>query len=237
MAITLSRPAAKNDVDIPRAVRLNTGTTVFPDAKRHHLVRVLDEDDAAELEQRGWQRDAASTAAKVESTALLRKGLALQLAHATPGVGSSYKAPLTWRDAPWLPGLNFTGDHELRKRGHEAQQARIHGGPALATGGGGEHARTEFGTVSTPFGTVVVAHERSGAGSLQVHGVTVPLNDLDHDLRDSLVATSSAFNSATTQLEQTSQRAIIGLIVSEALRRNQRLGDAVKNRLQHQRYD
>jgi hypothetical protein len=182
-------PPPKGHVPLSK-IKLNTGATIFPNLNDHGRARVFDEEDAEELERRGWTRDAADKRAKALADDLLQKGMLAQ----------------------------------LRKR------------DAHSVGGASAHPRTEFGTVDTPLGRVVVAHDQD-ADVLMVHGVNILLTDIDRDLRQSLVATSAAFNVAFSAEEQTSQRRIIGLIVSEVMRQNAFLQAEVKRRLTAQRYD
>ncbi len=123
-------------------------------------------------------------------------------------------------------------DDELLHKGLAAQLDR----EPHSIGSADIHQRTEFGTVKTPFGTVVVSHDR-GTDSVAIHGVNVATSDLGDDLRQSLIATSAAFSAAETAEEQVSQRNIIALIVGEALRRREWLAAEVKRRLQRQRYE
>ncbi len=123
-------------------------------------------------------------------------------------------------------------DGALLRKGLAAQLAR----EPHSIGGGSAHERTEFGGVPTSLGRIVIAYDR-GDNSIVVHGVNVRTSELDQDLRQSLIATSAAFNAAFSAEEQTAQKIIIGLIVSEVMRRSEWLGTEVKRRLQAQRYD
>jgi hypothetical protein len=105
-----------------------------------------------------------------------------------------------------------------------------------SVGGASAHPRTEFGDVMTPFGRVTVAHDR-GADSIAIHGVNIQMTDLDRDLRQLVSETAAAFNAAFSAEEQVTQRALIGLIVGEVMRRGEWLQSEVKRRLTAQRYD
>src|SRR5258708_24627706 len=70
------------------AIKLHSGATVFP---RDGVVRVLDEGEAQELEQKGWTRDAASAKAAAFDRDLLRKAMAAGMRR-QPGVGGDFDA-------------------------------------------------------------------------------------------------------------------------------------------------
>lgn len=84
MAIELLPPPG----EVPLSkVKLNTGATVFPNLMDCGRVRVWDEDDAPELERRGWTRDFHSAQAKAVAAVLLQKGLSCQIRRTEPGIG------------------------------------------------------------------------------------------------------------------------------------------------------
>jgi hypothetical protein len=119
-------------------------------------------------------------------------------------------------------------DDELRKLGNAAQMDRIHG---VAS-----HTRTEFGEIETrEHGRLIVAHDRAD-GSLSIHGVKILTSELERGLCDAVNATSAAFNRAEAGEEQYTQKAIVGLIVSEVLRRDAALTAAVKRQLHAARF-
>jgi hypothetical protein len=66
--------------------------------------------------------------------------------------------------------------------------------------------------------------------------VSCELSELDADLRTAIVSTSAAFAAATLDIEQSTERALVGFVVQEILRRHQFLTAKVKEALTHQRY-
>src|SRR5258706_14319784 len=77
-------------------IKLNTGATVFPNLLDHGRVRVLDEEDAEELERRGWKRDVHSANAKAAASDLLQKGFAASLKQRDPhSIGGADPHPRT----------------------------------------------------------------------------------------------------------------------------------------------
>jgi hypothetical protein len=77
----------------------------------------------------------------------------------------------------------------------------------------------------------------SGRDSISIHGVNVPLADIDADLRTAIFSTSAAFAAATRDEEQTTQRTIIGAIVDGVLHRHQFITAKVKENLRRERLD
>lgn len=120
---------------------------------------------------------------------------------------------------------------ELRKRALARQLER----EPYSIGSADPHARTEFGTVETSLGTVIVAHDRQ-AGELIVHGVHVALGEMDGDLRRALTAASSGFDAAQSAEDQVGAKVAVGLITSELLRRNGWLQTEVGRRVAAQRF-
>jgi hypothetical protein len=120
-------------------------------------------------------------------------------------------------------------DGEMRKAAAIAQARR---GPG--TGDPDPDRRIEIGEVETELGRVNVAVLRD---ELRVHGVHVPLSDIDADLRGAIISTSSAFAAAERDEEQTSQRAILAIIIDGVLRRHKFLDAKVREALTRQRYD
>lgn len=119
-------------------------------------------------------------------------------------------------------------DGELRKQGAVAQARRMPG-----VGSPDPDRRLEIGEVETALGRVRVAISRD---SIAVHGVHVPLSDIDRDLREAIVETSASFAAATLDIEQSKQRSIVGFVVDAILRRHQFLTAKVKEAKQHERF-
>jgi hypothetical protein len=70
--------------------------------------------------------------------------------------------------------------------------------------------RQEFGTVQSDYlkQQVVVSHDR-GADIVEIHGVKTQLIDIRRDLRMAIVSVSSAFSRATSDEEQSGQKAAL----------------------------
>ena len=94
--------------------------------------------------------------------------------------------------------------------------------------------RIEIHDTETSVGRVHVQVERD---TLTIHGVSTMLADVDRDLRNAIVTTSAAFASAETDIEQTSQRGILGIIIDGVLRRHKFLDAKVREAVTRQRYD
>jgi hypothetical protein len=62
------------------------------------------------------------------------------------------------------------------------------------------------------------------------------VSDLGQDLADSFVSVAARLNEEQGTAEQETQRVLLGLVVSAALRRHRFLSDAVTRQLQQQRY-
>jgi hypothetical protein len=74
-----------------------------------------------------------------------------------------------------------------------------------------------------------------GAFWLTIHGLNFEVGD--SDLRQAVFATAANFNRAETAEEQVAQRAVVGTIVAEVLRRNEWLNAKVKDIKSRERYD
>ncbi|WP_050420308.1 hypothetical protein [Bradyrhizobium tropiciagri] len=95
---------------------------------------------------------------------------------------------------------------------------------------GADRLKTVFGAVgSITHGILFVQHQHDAdGGSLDIHGHQVRMSELGRDLRDAIYSTAAAFNRAETQQEQVNQSRIVGLLVTEAMRRDARLSDKVR---------
>jgi hypothetical protein len=121
-------------------------------------------------------------------------------------------------------------DEALRKKAEVL--AHAHRMPGI--GDPSPSRRIEIHDVETSVGRLHVQVERD---TLTIHGVSTMLEDVDRDLRNALTATAAAFSAATTDIEQTDQRNIIGIIIDGVLRRHQFLNAKVREAVTRQRFD
>jgi hypothetical protein len=117
----------------------------------------------------------------------------------------------------------------LSKKAVVAQQRRLPG-----TGNPDPDRRLEIGECETELGRVRVSISRD---SISIHGVNTPLSEIDTDLRGAVATTAASFAAAETALEQTEQRAVIGVLMDAILRRHQFLTASVKEAKTRERYD
>jgi hypothetical protein len=127
------------------------------------------------------------------------------------------------------PPQPLPSDDELRKRGLAAQMNRIPGGI------GDADRRIIVGEVQTEHGAVFTEHDQA-ADVISLHGVNVLLADIDRDLRTAFCASSAHFAAAQTSIEQTDQRALVGVVVDSIIRRHDFVGAQVKRRLHNVRF-
>jgi hypothetical protein len=125
--------------------------------------------------------------------------------------------------------IKSTAVDALRKAAVMAHARRMPG-----VGNPDPDRRIEIHDCETSVGRLHVQVERD---TLTIHGVSTMLADIDRDLRDALVSTAAAFSAGTTDIEQTDQRNIIGIIVDGVLRRHKYLDSKVKEAVSRQRYD
>jgi hypothetical protein len=113
----------------------------------------------------------------------------------------------------------------------EAEQNTMRREAALAK------RRVEIGEVETSFGRVLVAHDRD-SNMIVIHGVSVPLSDIETSLRSAFIASVSAFaEAAQVPEEQVTARTLIGLVTDAILQRHKFLGAKVRERLFNLRHD
>ena len=196
-----------------KSFALHSGLTVFPDFANGGKVRVQDEADAAELEQEGWKRDAASRQAKATTTELLRKAYAGQMRRETGIIKSSFAAP-----ASATSGLQ-PYDLEGIKQAAEAAQYRNRD-PHAISNADIKHPRTEFGEVEhKEHGRLRISHELDGGRDwLGIHGINFEV--ADRDISDGLRLTAGNFNRAQDAETQRGQLAIVSSIVRQVLADN-----------------
>jgi hypothetical protein len=120
-------------------------------------------------------------------------------------------------------------DESIRKRAVEAQQRRLPG-----TGNPDPDRRLEIGECETELGRVRVAISRD---TLAIHGVHTPISEIDADLRGAVTTSAASFAAAETALEQSEQRAVIGVLMDAILRRHQFLTASVREAKKRERYD
>lgn len=96
--------------------------------------------------------------------------------------------------------------------------------------------RIEIGEVDTGHhGRVRVALDH-GAGALVVHGVAVDINEIDADLRRSLIAAAAMFTGAKDPAHQTSAKTLIGTVVAAILDRHDELHTGVFDARRRERF-
>jgi hypothetical protein len=120
-------------------------------------------------------------------------------------------------------------DEALRKRAVVAHLRHMPG-----EGNPDPDRRIEIGECETSLGRVRVAVSRD---DLSVHGVNVPLTDIDRDLGEAVVETSASFAAATLDVEQSKQRTLVGLVIDGVLRRHEFLTAKVREAKRRERYD
>jgi hypothetical protein len=119
-------------------------------------------------------------------------------------------------------------DEAMRKRAVVAQLRHMPG-----EGDPDPDRRIEIGECETQLGRVRVTISRD---ELSVHGVNVPLTDIDRDLREAIVETSASFAAATLDIEQSKQRTLVGLVIDGVLRRHEFLTAKVREAKRRERY-
>jgi hypothetical protein len=126
-------------------------------------------------------------------------------------------------------------DSELLRKGLSRQLER----QPHSVGSADPDRRRELGEIETEIGTerrrIRVAHDPE-QGAMYLHGVATPLSGIDKPLADAFVASAGALNAAQGEIEQRTQAAIVGAVVSAVLRRHQFLADALVQQLRHERY-
>ena len=125
-------------------------------------------------------------------------------------------------------------ESELRKQARVAELK--HFGPR-GVGEPDTARRIVIGEAETPFGRIRVEHDQA-ADVVRLHGVSVDLGDIDNDLRNAIVASSAAFARAENEQEQTTARALVGVVVSAILARHEDfIGAKVHARIARERYE
>jgi hypothetical protein len=126
-------------------------------------------------------------------------------------------------------------DAELLRKGLARQLERLPG----SVGDADPDRKRELGEIEVDLGTdkrcVRVAHDPEQR-AMSLHGVHTPLSEIDKPLADAFVASAGALNAAQGEIEQATQAAILGAVVSAVMRRHKFLADAVVRQLQHERY-
>jgi hypothetical protein len=120
-------------------------------------------------------------------------------------------------------------EEKLRK----AANLAAHDRQLLGHGSPDPDCRREIHDCVTDLGRVHVSVSRDEIG---IAGVMSPLGEIDADLRDVIISTSSAFSEATNQEEQSRQRTLVALVVQAILNRHQFLNASVKQSIQRVRY-
>jgi hypothetical protein len=96
-------------------------------------------------------------------------------------------------------------------------------------------ARREIGEVETErLGRLRIAISRD---SIAISGVNIFLEDVDKTLRESIIAASAAFASAENDVEQATQKNVIGVLVDSILRRDKTLEASVRAAKLRERFD
>jgi hypothetical protein len=123
-------------------------------------------------------------------------------------------------------------DADLLRKGMAAQMRR----EPHSIGNPDPRSRTEFGSVVVSEHGALMISIDEGSDALSIHGINTLLSDLPAGLRQAALATSAYFNAAFSASEQLAQKEIISVIVGEILRRDQKLAERVKARVDELRY-
>jgi hypothetical protein len=136
--------------------------------------------------------------------------------------------------------LIFAGPHSIDGSVSHVTRDQVRRRAPHGIGGASAHPKTVFGAVSSiTHGILFVSHETDAdGGSLNIHGHSIRMSDLDTDLKSAIYSTAAAFNRAETEAEQqVNQARIVGLLVTEAMRRDARLSDRIREIKERERYD
>jgi hypothetical protein len=133
------------------------------------------------------------------------------------------------------PKVRTMSDDELLRKGMARQLER----QPHSIGSADPDRKRELGEIEVDLGTerrrIRIAHDPE-QNAMYLHGIATPLSGIDRDLGDAFVASAGALNAAQGEMEQATQAAILGAVVSAVLRRHQFLADAVVQQLRHERY-